>query len=78
MSQTIVDPRVESLFSRLFRNVVPSLLTRLTEHSTFSYWRMTSDLYFQHYSVLAKSTKSAYRYRIKEEIYEKNIEIILF
>jgi hypothetical protein len=61
MEQTIIDPRTESLFSRLFRNNSRSLLTSITEHSTFSYWRMPSDLYFQTYSILAKSTKSAYR-----------------
>jgi hypothetical protein len=64
MLQTIFDPRTESLLSRLFRNIVPSVLTRLTEQSRFSYWRMPSDLYFQMYSILAKSTKSAYRYAI--------------
>jgi hypothetical protein len=61
MSQTMFDPRMESLLLRLFRNIVPALLTRLTEQSTFSYWRMPSELYFQIYSMLAKSTKSAYR-----------------
>jgi hypothetical protein len=66
MSQTIVDPRTFSLFSRLFRNIVPSSLTPLTEQSTFSYWRMPSDLYFQTYSILAKSTTSAYQYKIKK------------
>jgi hypothetical protein len=63
MEQTIVDPRTESLFSRLFRNNSRSSLTRLTEQSTFSYWRMPSDLYFRTYSILARSTKSAYRYK---------------
>jgi hypothetical protein len=65
MSQTIGDPRTQSLLLRLFQNTVPSILTSLTEQSTFSYWRMPSDLYFQTYSILAKSTKSAYRYKIK-------------
>jgi hypothetical protein len=65
MLQTILDPRVESLLLRLFRNTLPSSLTRLTENSEFSYWRMPSDLYFQTYYILAKSTKSAYRYRIQ-------------
>ena len=61
MSESIIDPRTESLLSRLFRNTVPSLLTRLNDQSTYSYWRMPSELYFQIYSLLAKSTKSAYR-----------------
>jgi hypothetical protein len=62
MSQSIFDPRTESVLLRLFRNIVPALLTRLTDHSTFSYWRMPPELYFQIYSMLAKSTKSVYRY----------------
>jgi len=65
MLQTILDPRAESLLLQLFRNTLPSSLTRLTENSAFYYWRMPSDLYFQTYSILAKSTKSAYRYRIQ-------------
>jgi len=69
MSQTIADPRTYSSFSRLFRNVTPSILTPLTEQSTFSYWRMPSDLYFQTYSILAKFTKSAYRYEIKKTFF---------
>lgn len=73
MSQTVVDPSTFSLFSRLFRNIVPASLTPLTEQSTFSYWRMPSDLYFQTYSILAKSTKSAYRYKIKKKEIVENI-----
>lgn len=67
MSQSIIDPRTQSLFLRLFRNIIPSVLSPLIEQSTFSYWRMPSDLYFQTYSILAKSTKSAYRYKIQNE-----------
>ncbi|UJR28214.1 hypothetical protein I4U23_009464 [Adineta vaga] len=62
MAQTIVDSRTESLFARLFGNTLPSSLTRLTERSSFCYWRMPSDLYFQTYSIHAKSTQSAYRF----------------
>lgn len=61
MSEPILDSRTESLLARLFRNTVPSVLTRLTDQSRFSYWRVPSELYFQMYSVVAKSTKSAYR-----------------
>ncbi|CAF5197105.1 unnamed protein product, partial [Rotaria magnacalcarata] len=62
MAQSILDPSTESLLSRLFRNILPSSLTLLSTQSAFSYWRMPLNLYFQTYSILAKSTKSAYRF----------------
>ncbi|CAF2396050.1 unnamed protein product [Rotaria sp. Silwood2] len=62
MVQTIIDPHTDSLLSRLFRNILPASLTPLTAQSRFSYWRMPSDLYFQTYSMLAKSTRSAYQF----------------
>ncbi|CAF3080993.1 unnamed protein product [Rotaria socialis] len=62
MAQRILDPSTESLLSRLFRNILPSSLTLLCTQSAFSYWRMPLDLHFQTYSILAKSTKSAYRF----------------
>ena len=61
MSEPILDSRTENCLARLFRNTFPMVLTRLTEQSRFSYRRMPSELYFQIYSLLAKSTKSAYR-----------------
>lgn len=62
MSQSTLEPPIESLLSRLFRHIVPSLLTPLSPQSKFNYWRMPSDLYFKVYSTLAKSTRSAYEY----------------
>ncbi|CAF0810559.1 unnamed protein product [Rotaria sordida] len=61
-AQTIIDPHTDSLLSRLFRNMLPASLTPLTTQSKFSHWRMSSDLYFQTYSTLAKSTRSAYQF----------------
>lgn len=61
MSLPIHDTRTENFLARLFQHTMPANLTRINEHSTFSYWRMPSDLYYQTYSLLAKSTKSAYR-----------------
>jgi hypothetical protein len=68
MAHSILDPRTESLLSRLFRNNLPASLTPLIEQLTFLYWRMPLDLQFQTYSLLAKSTKSAYRYKKKKII----------
>lgn len=62
MSLPTHDTRTENFLSKLFQHVVPATLARLNEHSAFSYWRMPADLYYQTYSILAKSTKSAYRF----------------
>ncbi|CAF0963815.1 unnamed protein product [Adineta ricciae] len=62
MTQTIVDSRTESLLTRLFSNTLPSTLMRISDRSSFCYWRMPSDLHFQAYSIHATSTKSAYRF----------------
>ncbi|CAF0776542.1 unnamed protein product [Adineta steineri] len=61
-AQTIFDSRTQSLLSRLFENTLPASLTRLAERSRFCYKRMPTNLFCQTYSILAKSTKSAYRF----------------
>lgn len=65
MTQSALDPHTESLLENLFRGTLPSSLTPLAAQSSFSYWRMPMDLYFQTYSMLSKFTTSAYQYAIR-------------
>lgn len=61
MLRTRLDSATENFISKLFRQEKSHDFVSLHERSKFSYWRMSSSNYFQIYSLLAKSTKSAYQ-----------------
>ena len=61
MLQTAGDSRREHLLAKLFRTNEAPVLVPAHERTKFSHWRMSSKAYFQTYSLLAQSSKSAYR-----------------